>query len=505
MKKVALILMVLTIITKIFGFLRVVVLSNYYGTSNISDVYLIATTIPTVIFAFIGISITTAYIPLYTEILNRNDEDAADNFTRNISNILFLVSAVIVFLIFLFPEPLVKVFASGFAGETLYLAVQFTKITSISIVFLCLTYIFKGYLHIKNNFFVPALMLIPLNSLIMVTIGLSSKYGVGIIPIGYVMAVASQLLFVLPFVYRNGYRHSLVLQLNDSNVQKMMFLAIPVIIGVSVREINVIVDRTLASQIVDGGISALTYAHKLNDFIQGIFILSISTVVYPRMSKMAAVSNIVGIRSMVKKSIIATALFVIPASVGAIIFANPVIGLLYGRGEFDAQSMHLTSVSLVFYSIGMIGFGIRHILSKSYYALGDTKTPMRNSAIAMVLNIILNVILSRIMGLGGLALATSISALFCALLLTLDIQKKIGGLDLRNTAVSVGKILVAAFFMGFVAKISFHNFTESLGQNISLIIAIATGMVLYAVTIACSKIADVDAIIKLVKDRVAKA
>lgn len=138
-------------------------------------------------------------------------------------------------------------------------------------------------------------------------------------------------------------------------------------IGVSVNQINVLVDRTLASSIAVGGISALNYASRLNGFVQGMFVTTISSVMYPMISKMAAQNNMNGLKKSVSEAINIISLLVIPATVGAMVFAEPVVKLLFGRGAFDPQAISMTSDALFFYSMGMIGFGLREVLSSAFF------------------------------------------------------------------------------------------------------------------------------------------
>jgi len=192
----------------------------------------------------------------------------------------------------------------------------------------------------------------------------------------------------------------------------MVYIALPVIIGVSVNQINVLVDRTIASRVAEGGITALNYASRLNGFVQGIFVLSITTALYPMISKMVAESNMEGLKKSVSEAISGINLLVIPATVGSMIFAEPVVMLLFGRGKFDVEAIAMTSAALFFYSLGMLGFGLREVLSRAFYSLQDTKTPAINATIAVVMNIIPNIILSKYMGIGGLALERRLGRIY---------------------------------------------------------------------------------------------
>lgn len=165
-------------------------------------------------------------------------------------------------------------------------------------------------------------------------------------------------------------------------------------------------------------------------------------------------------------------LLVLPVTVGTMIFAESVIRLLFGRGAFDTQAISMTSYALFFYSIGMIGFGLRQILSRIFYSMQDTKTPMINASIVMVMNIILNIILSKFLGIGGLSFI---------------------------------KILCASLVMGLIVKISYDTLLNSTNANLSLILSIGIGAVTYFIIICFMKIEEVDVIVNAVKKRLKRS
>lgn len=499
MKKTAFIIMVLTIISKLLGFTRDVTLSYFYGASNISDAYLISVTIPLVIFSFIGTGINTGYIPMYSKIEQEYGIDEGNKYTSNLVNILVIICTVIVIFGLLFTEQIVKVFASGFETETLKLTIQFTRISLFAIYFTGAVYIFSGFLQIKDNYIIPAIVGLPLNIIIILSITVSSNTSIVVLAIGSVLAAASQVIILLPFIYKKGYRYKYIVDINDKHITDMAYIALPVIIGVSVNQINVLVDRTIASHIAVGGISALNYANKLNGFVQGIFVLSIVTVLYPIMSKMAAENNISSLKKSVSEAIVGINLLVIPATIGSMIFAEPIVRLLFGRGAFDAHAISMTSCALFFYSIGMLGYGLREVVSRVFYSLQDTKTPMINATIAVIINIILNIVLSRFLGIGGLALATSISAIFCTALLFINLRKKIGQFGIMSISISSIKILFSSFVMGVLAKFAYVILANYISQDLSLIVSVGVGALVYFTIINFMNIEGVDVIVVAIK------
>ena len=503
MKKTIFFIMVITVLSKILGFLREIFLAYFYGASAVSDAYLISITIPTVIFAFVGTALATSYIPLYTSIEKEKGEKEALRFSNNLINFLLLFCFLIAGASFVFAQPIVKVFASGFTGETLRLAVFFTRVSIVAVFFMGLTYIFRSYLQIKNDFISPALIGFPYNVIVIASIVLSVKVDLVFLPVGLVLAIASQFLFVMPFACKKGYRYQFIMDKSDPQVRKVIYLALPVILGTSVTQINTLVDRTLASGIAVGGISALNYANQLSTFIHGIFVMSLSTVMYPMIARMVVEKNIEGLKKTLGEAVNGIGLIVVPITVGTMLFAAPIVQLLFGRGAFDIRAAGLTSSALFFYAIGILGTAMLEILSKTFYAMQDTKTPMTNAVIAVVVNIVLNIILSRFLGIGGLALATSISALLGALLLFMSLRRKIGPLGIMNMATTFVKVVLASAIMGMAAKGAYNFILPQAGSNFALLAAVLAGGLVYSVVIYFMRIREVQVLVDAGKRRLA--
>jgi putative peptidoglycan lipid II flippase len=504
MKKTALIIMIITLFSKFLGFGRDIVLSYFFGASSISDAYLISLTIPSVIFGFIGVGIVTAYIPMQSRIIRESGEEAGSEFTSNFTNIILMIVTMILLMGMVFTEPIVKLFALGFSGEILELAINFTKISLFGMYFTALISIFSGYLQIKDNYIVPALIGFPLNIIVIITIIIASQGNYIILALGTLLATSSQFFLMVPFIKKQHFNYTLAFNLKDDKIIKTLYIALPVVIGTSVNQVNILVDRTIASSLAVGGISSLNYANRLNLFIQGLFVTSIITAMYPMISSYASNNNFEGIKKALQESINIITIFVLPITIGTMIFSNEVINLLFGRGAFDDNAIKMTSAALFFYALGMLGFGFREVLARGFYSMQDTKTPMINAAIGMFLNIILNIILSRFMGIGGLALATSVAATFTTVLLFISLRKKIGPFGMKQISISFLKILFASLVMGGLAKLSFNYLTTSLSQNLSLLLAIGVGAVSYFVIIYFMKIEDVDVIVGAIKKKLGR-
>ncbi|MDE0582760.1 murein biosynthesis integral membrane protein MurJ [Planococcus sp. A6] len=491
MEKTVIAIMFVVIITKVLGFSRDIFLSFFYGADGLTDAYLISTDIPTVFFAFIGMGIAASYIPVYTKIREERGDVAAERFTANVTNAVMLLSTVLVILLVVFPVPIVKLFAYGFEGETLRIAVLFTRIISLTLYFTALIFIFTSYLEVKDRFLPTVLSGLPLNVLLITTIVVSSKMDIMMLAIGTVIAVIVQFLYMVPAIRKSGYRHQMVLNLKDRDLKQMMMLAIPVIIGVSADQINILVDRTIASQLAEGGISALTYAHRIVFFVQAIFVLAVVKVMFPKISKLAVRKNIEELKGVVGKIITTVSLIVIPAAVGMMIFARQITELLFGRGAFEERAIAMTTGLLFFYALGLLGFGLREVLSKVFYSLEDSRTPMINAFGAMFLNVALNLVLSRVIGLNGLALATSIAAIVSTVLLYASLVRKIGSLDSRRLMVDLAKGILAAIVMGIAARTAFTVSLLAVGDIPALFIGVLTGVIVYAAMLWALQLSDI--------------
>ncbi|PKM96275.1 MAG: murein biosynthesis integral membrane protein MurJ [Firmicutes bacterium HGW-Firmicutes-1] len=504
MRKAALVIMIITIISKVFGFMREVALSYYYGASELTDVYLIAITISATLFSFLFTAITNTFIPMYGRIKNDDGEKAANYFTSNLINMSILLSGVLILIVFLFTTPLVKIFAVGFEGETLELAIVFTRLNVIGVLASGALAILMAFLQVKDRFVIPALVGFPLNFAVIAAIVISHKTNSSVLIWGTMLSSFLQLLFVLPSVYKLGYRHRAVISIKDEHIKTMLVLAMPVIIGTSVNQINTLVDRTLASSVVVGGISALSYAAKLNGFVQGMFVYSIVVVIYPKISQMASEGRDDELKIVVAKSINAIMLLILPATVGTMVFARPIVQMMFGQGAFDERAVVLTTGALFFYSIGMVAFGVQEVLSRTFYALQDTKTPMYNGVLTVVINIILNIVLSQVMGISGLALATSISAVICSVLLIRSLRKKTGQLGIKKILMSSIKILIASVIMGAGSYFSYHRLISGVGHTLGLFIAIAIGVLLYGAIILAMKVPEIEEIIIQIRGKTRK-
>jgi putative peptidoglycan lipid II flippase len=336
---------------------------------------------------------------------------------------------------------------------------------------------------------------------------LATPFGIKGLMIAAVFAVISQLLIQLPEAKRAGYSYELIFDLKDDYIKKVLYMSLPVFVSVAVNDLNAIVDRTLASSLVSGSISALNYANKLNSLILGVFISAITTVIFPILSQESSSDNISGMKKIMGYGVNLILLITIPATVGLVLLATPIVQVAFQRGEFDDIATMMTAKALIFYSFGLISMSLRILLDRVYYSLHDTKTPMLNGAISVVFNIILNLILVRYMAHAGLALATSIAISIATLLLFYGLKKKIGSLGTLSFIKCGLKAGIASTIMGVVVFLVYHGLYKTLGMSkfynlVSLLVAAGTGVIIYIVLCYIFGIKEVKIIFTKVRDRI---
>ncbi|WP_455539191.1 murein biosynthesis integral membrane protein MurJ [Terrisporobacter sp.] len=502
-------LMTVTILCKVLGFFRELLFASSYGLSVYSDAYLIALNIPTVIFLGMGVAIGNTFIPLYFE-----SEDMSLNgsnlFTNNIFNLVFIITIILSISGIVFAEGVVKVFAVGIKGKNLSLTVKFVRILMIGLIFTALSEVTKSYLNANNIFNIPNIMTgIPYNIIVILSIILSRNKNIYILVIGTLIAISSKFLFQLPFLVKQDFRYKFYLNVNDYLVKKMIKLVGPVFLGIAVNQINQIVDKTLASTLGTGNISALNYANQLNQFVIDIFIASTVVVVYPVISKLFSEKNTKEFINYIDKTIKIIIIIMVPITIITIVFSLPIVKILFERGAFDSKSSLLTSKILAFYAIGMLSFGIREVLNRIFYSMQNTKIAMKNGIICVCINIALNFIFIKYLKCGGIALATSISCSITVLILFIYLKREIQMFEYKDIIITFFKCVISGIVMGLVTYFIHLYIIRILSDRlfnsiVSLLICVIIGLSLYIILLNIFKVKEVAQILKEIKLKLIK-
>lgn len=505
--KSIIIIIILSFGSKILGFFREVLIAAKFGSNMQTDAYFIAFTATGLFTSLITESLNTILIPVLSEVEAKEGKQGKKKHTNNLLNVVMLISIVIVTVSWIFAPYVIKILAHGFEGEQFDLAVTLMRIGLPVMIFSGIVGVLRGYLQSELMFNESAVAQYPYNLLyIFFLVFLSSIFGIKALMVISVLAVATQIIVQLPGVKSTGFKYNLQIDFKDKYVKKVMFLVSPILISVAINDFNQIIDRTLASTLVEGTVSALNYSNRLNSLILGIFITAITTVIFPELSKAANEGNYDNLKSKMRNGINMILLISIPSTVGIIILAEPIVKLAFERGAFDKNATILTSSALVFYSLGLVGIAMRYFLNRVYYSIQDTKTPMINGFIAVVINTVLNFILIQFMAHKGLALATSISAVVTSMLLLYGLRKKLGCLGTMKLIKCTFQSLFASVIMGAVMYIIYNSISSvSEGSTILEIITLlgtfGVAVIIYLFVLYLLKIDEFKWILGLLKKK----
>ena len=485
-------LMLVTLLSKCSGLFREMIFGATFGTSMIKDIYVIAESIAAVLFSFLFLAIQSCFIPMYNRIRAESGRPAADRFTANLTNILLVLTTVIIAFAVIFMEPIVHVMAAGYTGERFVQTVYFARIEMFSLYFMAMNACMISYLNIHDDFSTPATTGIIMNAVLILFAVLSAKTGsMLLLALGTIVATGCQYIFFPRALKRVHYRHRPILQFHDEHIKSVLKLAIPIMLSIVVQDVSIIIDKTVASTVAtEGGVSALDYAVKLYQLVYGIIIVSIVTAVFPQMSRFGQNRQVGRVKKLLTRSIVSGLVLVIPAAVGMMIFAAPIVRLFFERGAFTPESTAMTAGALFWYSPCLIALVFSSLGTRAFYSIGDTRTPVRISMGQVVLNIIFNLIFSRFFGINGLAAATSLSLSLGAAATMMALRRKIGRIHLRAIAGSCRKILLITIPMGILAR-GVYALLVSTSFYLALFCAVLFAVLFYGIAILFARIPEI--------------
>jgi putative peptidoglycan lipid II flippase len=481
----------MTLVSRVFGFLRDMVIAMAFGSSASADAFFVAFRIPNMQRRILAEgAMTAAFIPVFTETLTKKGEPVAWKLATNLFNILIIALSSASLVILLFSPAVITLFAPGFINEPgkFELTVKLTRCMAPYLFFIGLAAFCMGILNTLKVFALPAAAPISQNiSMILSVLFISPLMDEPImgLAIGVVSGGALQLLIQLPAVLKKGMYFKKTLNFKQKEVIKIARLMGPVILGLAVYELNIMIDTLIASLLPGGSISYLYYGNRLVQLPLGIFAVALGVALLPTLSGQAAKGDLKKLVQTLGFSIRLILFITIPATVGLIILREPIINTLWERGEFLASTTEGTAIALLYYSIGLCAYSGIKIIVPAFYSLQDTKTPAKIGIYSMILNIFLNLILMGPLQHGGLALATSISALFNVALLIYYLRKRLGLMGGIKILRSTLKTTFAALTMGIITYLGRENFyyvnDPLLSRMFVLTTCIFLGMLVYAV------------------------
>ena len=501
--------------SRLLGLVREIVAAALFGASNEKAAYVIGYYLP---FFFqrllLGGTLSIVFIPTITEYLTRGERAETERVTATLFNLILLLGAAMVLLGEVLAPLLVRLAAPGFAAQGLIpLAIELTRIIFIAMFFLALAVYATGFLQAHQHFTVPALAPLLFNLVIIGgTLWLGPRIGITGLAIAWVGGTTAQFAVQWPAMRRAGFRYRPLLNLRHPAVRKFVRLAVPAMLGLAVLEVNAYVSRFFASFLPPGpgvnAVAVLDYAYEVMQAPVGIIAVSIATAVFPTLARQAAARDQEGLRATTAFGLRMVLVLILPVLALVLALADPLVRLLFQRGEFTSGATAAVAAALRGYTLGLGAVAAYYIITRAFYALQDMATPVKVGGGMILFNAVLAFLLMRPLGATGIALATSIVNVTNAALLLWLLRRRLGTFEGRRTFVTGARASAAAVLAGLAAAgVSVYAAgwfgPDTLSTALLLVVAAGLGMGIYLLASWALRVEEIRAVRDLLLRRAA--
>jgi putative peptidoglycan lipid II flippase len=406
---------VMILLSKVLGQAREIIIASIYGASGEATAFYAASTLPLNLFDIVFASaVSSSFIPIYNTYIEKDGEIEADRFASAFINVVFLGSIILTALLMLFSSHLISAVAGGLVGDVRQIAIYLTIAMLPVIIFASLAFSFVGILQSKGEFNIPAMMSLVSNVVIIIYLFFFNKYfGVMGLALSMLIGWILQFLIQIPASIKRGFRYSFILR--HKGLKKVLVLSIPVLVGTWIQPITAIINTAFASGLENSqAIPSINYANRLYLIISSVFTVSLTNYIFPKLSKQSVNNEGELYNKTLNTSVKLIFIFLVPIAGIMLALATPIIEVVYKRGAFSSDALYYTAGTFFYYSLGIVFIGLLDLLNKAYYSRKNTLVPSVMAALAIALNIGLSYILKGYMGVFGLALSSSLTALFMA-------------------------------------------------------------------------------------------
>jgi len=504
-----------TMLSRVFGFIRDVVVARYFGAGLATDAFFVAFRIPNLLRRlFAEGSLTIAFVPVFTEYLKTKSRQDAFELARVAFTLLSVILAVVSIAGVLLSPAIVTLMAPGFraAPDKYALTVLLTRIMFPYIFFIALVALCMGILNSLRHFATPALSPVILNlCMIAAALTLQDCFAEPVVAlaVGVMIGGFLQLAVQLPVLFRLGVSLRPDFRFGHEGVRRIGLLMLPAAFGAAVYQINIFIGTLLASFLPEGSVSFLYYADRIVELPLGIFGIAIGTAALPSFSDQVARGQYDEMKRTISFSLRLMLFITIPAMVGIIALQEPIISVLFQRGEFDPRSAVLTAQALFWYAVGLWAFSTIRVVVAAFYALQDTKTPVRIAVAALIVNTACSVALMFPLKHSGLALATSIASAVNVLTLGWLLRKRIGRFLDASFWGSLARVTAAAAVMGVAVSLTIHvlgwDVTAPFRHRVTVLGAgLAAGIAVFSICAAALRCPEMTTLAGMVRRRLGR-
>jgi putative peptidoglycan lipid II flippase len=474
-----------TFIGQTLNFISEILIAGNFGTSWMAVAYFLALVVPIMFSDLLATAINAVFIPIY---MAYHENGQREEFFNTFTNVTMLIAAITSAAIFISSGWMIDIVGSGFTEEGRRLSTLILRILTPLVLTIPLSVILSNRLNAHARFAMPALgRSFYFGSIILSLFLFKGSLGVYAIPLGYVIGSALFIAALSFFFFRNGLGYSLKTDFAHPSLKEAGILIAPIFIAALTNYINILIERSIAAGFSEGSIAALNYAFKLVNFPVNLLILSAASVAAPAFSRYASEGNIEGLSASLAKGLGMVSFFTIPTIIVFIIFRNPIIMILFERGEFNAVSTAHTCVAIFFYSFGILGLSVVSVLSRAFYALKETVLFCKICVCMTALNIALVLTLSSLFGFIGVPLTFSIASNLHMTVMLVVMERRYGialtSGFLRSAVLHLLSASPAAMLL-IVAVYVFGGYLDlSLKLNLAVMMAFAlpAGTVVYCI------------------------
>jgi putative peptidoglycan lipid II flippase len=469
------------LLSKLSGLARDQIMAGFFGLNYDVDAFTWAYFIPNLFrILFAESLIVAAFIPIYSLYLKKKNYEDAKIFVSSMTNIMLILFVVIAALIFIL-SPQIGRLLSGISGNNMDITkfVVMNRIMIFSLVLLSLSGLATGILNSHNIFTVPSLAPFMLNIVtIICVVFLFRDMGIYSMALGVMIGSVLHLLIQFPQLKASKLVYRPAIDFKHKGIKEIFSLMFPILLSLGAVQLNNSIDNFFALNLGAGNTTALTLSWRVANLPLGVFSVAVVTVLYPLLSRQAAENNMEGIKESFSLGIREIGYVMVPASCGLVILSYPVIKVLFEHYNFVSQDTARVSFILIFHSLGLVFFGLLMILNRIFYSFKNVKTPLKVAGVSILINLLLDWILVKFMGAGGLALSTTLVAIFNVTVLLIILRKNIGELGAARIIRSYYKILASSAIMSGAVYIIWRYTSPYAYRNIFWLIGILAGIII---------------------------
>ncbi len=476
----AILMVFVTLFSKLLGMLRDILLAQNFGTATEAIAYEAASRLPITLFDFaLGGVVTAAFIPIFNELAVKNGREKAFAFANKYFNLILTVTVAISVCGILFSGQLVSFLAPDIAPEAKELATSLSRVMFPMIIFTGIAYCYVGILQSFERYTLPAVMSL-VSNLVMVLYFylLCDRYGVWGLSVALVIGWFLQAAIQAPAAHSLGFRYRPTLDLGDTYIRRALKMALPILVCSWLQPVCNVINTRFASAFEGGSaITMVNYANRLYIIIVGIFSFVATNLLFPRLSRAEAGGDSEGARRFAGASVKILLYIMIPLSAGIYLLSEPLVRMIYMRGEFTPHDAEMTAAVLRLLALGIPFMSANEVLTKLFFAMQRVKAPMLVSVISIAVNVALVSFLIGTVGFDGIAIASSATIAVCAILNFILLSRSGALLSGKDGCDLVKSLVAAAVMCGAVSAILLYT---DLADAFTVCLCGAAGVAVYA-------------------------